>query len=957
MTQSLADRQASTPLFGSNAPFVEELYERYLADPGSVAAAWRDYFAVIRGVSAEVAHGPIVQALEKRTAAPRVAPLANGSEHSAKQGAVSRLIQVYANRGHLIADVDPLGLQVRVIPRVLDPAYFGLGSEDLDKEFFTGSRTDSIPIRLRLRAIVEQLHGIYCGHVGAEFAHVSDSEERIWLQDSFQDGRVQHRFTIEEKKNILWQLTAAEGLERYLHTKYVGQKRFSLEGGDSLIPLLDDLIQQGGSMQVEEAVIGMAHRGRLNVLVNLLGKSPKDLFSEFEGQYDLTKLKGSGDVKYHKGFSSDLKTPGGNLHVALAFNPSHLEVVNAVVEGSVRARQERRDDAAGARVLPILVHGDAAFAGQGVVMETMQLSQARGFFTGGTLHIVINNQVGFTTSEPSDARSTLYCSDVAKIIEAPIFHVNADDPEAVCFVARVALAYRMKFRKDVVIDLFCYRRHGHNEADEPAATQPMMYQAIRKKPTSRQLYAEQLQREGVLHQAEAAAMIEQYRRGLDEGQPQARAALGLIGNKFTVDWTRYLGADWSDPVETAVKLDRLHALGQAIVTYPEDWKLHPRVLAIMQTRAKMLAGEQPLDWGCAETLAYASLLQQGEAVRLTGQDSGRGTFFHRHAVLHDQVTGRTFVPLQHLAKNQPTFTITDSVLSEEAVMGFEYGFSTTEPGCLTIWEGQFGDFCNGAQVIIDQFICSGEAKWGRLSGLTLLLPHGYEGQGPEHSSARLERFLQLCAEYNMQVCVPSTPAQMFHMLRRQQLRALRKPLIVMTPKSLLRHPLAVSDLAELANGAFCNIIDEIDDIKPAKVVRLVFCSGKVYFDLLKARREANLDNVAVLRIEQLYPFPTAEYEALIRKYTQAREVIWCQEEPQNQGSWYQIRHRLQAGLGPQDQLLYSGRAGAAAPATGIHALHEQQQKRLVAAALQGAVADEAFTQTTRIKTGLVRKIP
>jgi 2-oxoglutarate dehydrogenase E1 component len=469
------------------------------------------------------------------------------------------LIQVYANRGHLIADVDPLGLQVRVIPRVLDPAYFGLGSEDLDKEFFTGSRTDSIPIRLRLRAIVEQLHGIYCGHVGAEFAHVSDSEERIWLQDSFQDGRVQHRFTIEEKKNILWQLTAAEGLERYLHTKYVGQKRFSLEGGDSLIPLLDDLIQQGGSMQVEEAVIGMAHRGRLNVLVNLLGKSPKDLFSEFEGQYDLTKLKGSGDVKYHKGFSSDLKTPGGNLHVALAFNPSHLEVVNAVVEGSVRARQERRDDAAGARVLPILVHGDAAFAGQGVVMETMQLSQARGFFTGGTLHIVINNQVGFTTSEPSDARSTLYCSDVAKIIEAPIFHVNADDPEAVCFVARVALAYRMKFRKDVVIDLFCYRRHGHNEADEPAATQPMMYQAIRKKPTSRQLYAEQLQREGVLHQAEAAAMIEQYRRGLDEGQPQARAALGLIGNKFTVDWTRYLGADWSDPVETAVKLDRLHA--------------------------------------------------------------------------------------------------------------------------------------------------------------------------------------------------------------------------------------------------------------------------------------------------------------------------------------------------------------------------------------------------------------
>jgi 2-oxoglutarate dehydrogenase E1 component len=692
----------------------------------------------------------------------------------------------------------------------------------------------------------------------------------------------------------------------------------------------------------------MAHRGRLNVLVNLLGKSPKDLFSEFEGQYDLAKLRGSGDVKYHKGFSSDLKTGSGNVHVALAFNPSHLEVVNAVVEGSVRARQERRGDALGDKVLPVQIHGDAAFAGQGVVMETLQLSQARGFYTGGSVHLIINNQVGFTTSDPHDARSTLYCSDVAKMVEAPIFHVNADDPEAVCFVARFALEYRMKFHKDVVIDLVCYRRHGHNEADEPAATQPLMYQIIRKKPTARQLYADKLTAEGVLTAAQAAAMMEQYRDGLDAGKPQARAALGLIGNKYTVDWSEYLGADWSEPVKNAVDMGRLRALGKAITTYPADWTLHPRVLAIMQARERMVSGDLALDWGCAENLAYASLVQEGYPIRLTGQDSGRGTFFHRHAVLHDQVTGRSYIPLQHLATNQPTFTVIDSVLSEEAVMGFEYGFSTTEPHCLTIWEAQFGDFGNGAQVVIDQFISSGEAKWGRLSGITLFLPHGYEGQGPEHSSARLERFLQLCAEYNMQVCVPSTPAQMFHMLRRQMVRPLRKPLIVMTPKSLLRHPLSVSRLEELGTGGFNPVIDEIDDVKPSAVTRIVLCSGKVYFDLLKSRREVKAESVAIVRLEQLYPFPSEEYEAILRKYSNAREIVWCQEEPQNQGSWYQIRHRLQSKLGAKHELLYAGRAGAAAPATGISALHEQQQKNLVTAALQGVPPEETSRQTMRL---------
>jgi 2-oxoglutarate dehydrogenase E1 component len=957
MSDSLADQFATTALYGGNADFVEDLYEQFLKDPASVEPGWARYFAgLARGVAPASAAGTHRQIRERLAAqlqrpvagAPARASGESAGAASAKQAAVSRLIQVYANRGHLIANLDPLGLSPRDMPYILDPKYFGLSDADMETEFFTGSRTAALPARSKLNDILATLKFIYCDTIGAEFAHVSDTEERLWLQDNFQAERIQHRFSAEEKKNILWQLTAAEGLERYLHTKYVGQKRFSLEGGDSLIPLLDELVQQEGRFGIEETVIGMAHRGRLNVLVNLLGKSPKDLFIEFEGQYDLKKLRGSGDVKYHKGFSADLKTPAGNVHVALAFNPSHLEVVNPVVEGSVRARQERRGDVKGDKVLAVQIHGDAAFAGQGVVMETMQLSQAPGFYTGGSVHIIINNQVGFTTSNPRDARSTLYCSDVAKMIEAPIFHVNADDPEAVCFVTHFALAYRRKFHKDVVIDLVCYRRHGHNEADEPAATQPLMYQVIRKKPTARQLYADKLAGAGVLSAADAAAMMDQYRTGLDEGKPQARAALGLIGNKYTVDWSEYLGADWSEPVKTAVDMQRLRALGKAITTYPADWTLQPRVLAIMRARERMVAGELALDWGCAENLAYASLIQEGYPVRLTGQDSGRGTFFHRHAVLHDQTTGKTYVPLQHLGTSQPTFTVTDSVLSEEAVMGFEYGFSTTEPHCLTIWEGQFGDFANGAQVIIDQFISSGEAKWGRLSGLTLFLPHGYEGQGPEHSSARLERFLQLCAEYNIQVCVPSTPAQMFHMLRRQMVRPLRKPLIIMTPKSLLRHPLSVSRLEELAGGGFKTIIDDVDDPDASAVTRVVLCSGKVYFDLLKARRDAKINAVAIVRLEQMYPFPSEEYEAILRKYENAREIVWCQEEPQNQGGWYQIRHRLQAPLGPKDELLYAGRGGAAAPATGISSLHEQQQKNLVTAALQGVPPEETSRQTMRL---------
>jgi 2-oxoglutarate dehydrogenase E1 component len=936
-----------TPLYGGNADFLDALYEQYLRDPGSVAEGWRRYFAQLAPGGTERAHGSVREAITQRALAGRSAAGGAAPAADARQAAVSRLIQVWTNRGHLVANIDPLALAPRPRPKVLELGYFGLAPADLEQEFFTGSRISAVPKRMKLRDILAQLERIYGGNIGAEFAHVSESEERLWLQDEFQQGRLTGSFSNEERRDILWQLSAAEGLERYLHTKYVGQKRFSLEGADAFIPLLDDLIQRAGAAGVEEVVIGMAHRGRLNVLVNILGKSPGELFSEFEGAYDPKRLKGSGDVKYHKGFSADLRTPSGNVHTVLAFNPSHLEVVDPVVEGSVRARQERRGDARGERVLPLLVHGDAAFAGQGVVMETLQLSQARGFATGGTVHVIINNQVGFTTSDPADARSTMYASDVAKMLEVPIFHVNADDAEAVVFVTRLALNYRTRFRKDVVIDLVCYRRHGHNEADEPAATQPAMYRVIRQHPTARRRYADTLIGQGVLSEADAEAMLGQYRAGLDAGRPQARASLGMIGNTYTVDWSSYAQADWTERVATGVPLARLQSLGARLTTYPEGFVLHPRVAQVLANRRRMLQGEQPLDWGCAETLAYASLVEDGHAIRISGQDSGRGTFFHRHAVLHDQSTDATWIPLQHLAVPQPRVQVIDSVLSEEAVLGFEYGYSTTEPKSLVVWEAQYGDFANGAQVIIDQFISSGEAKWERFCGLALLLPHGYEGAGPEHSSARLERFLQLCAENNMQVCVPSTPAQMFHMVRRQMLQSFRKPLIVMTPKSLLRSDLAVSSLEELTRGAFARLIGEIDDIPAAGVRRLVFCSGKVYYDLLRARRKESLRDVALVRVEQLYPFPSEEYQAILNRYPEARELVWCQEEPQNQGAWYQIRHRLQELV--RRPVLYAGRAPAAAPATGIGKIHEVEQQALVSAALHSTTTEESGRDTQRLK--------
>jgi 2-oxoglutarate dehydrogenase E1 component len=964
MSKSLQEQYASSPLFGMNAAAVEAMYEQFLENPGSVPQSWRAYFDSLEGRKNDVPHSPVVRQIAETTSASarnrsngKAGAVRSSSPGAAseKQASVSRLIQVYSLRGHQIADLDPLGLMERPVPGVLKLDYLGLSEADMDTEFVTGGLAGTGNRRMKLRDILVLLQKIYCGKIGAEFAHMSRSRERLWLRKHFEQGIVAPGLSREERLWILEQLTSAEGIERYLHTRFVGQKRFSLEGGESLIPMLDDLIQRGGASGIHEFVIGMAHRGRINVLVNVLGKPPEELFEEFEGNVDPDELRGSGDVKYHKGFSADMKTRGGNVHIALAFNPSHLEIVDPVVEGSVRARQQRRGDFERSEVLPVLIHGDAAFAAQGVVAETFQLSQTNGFRTGGTVHIVINNQIGFTTSRPSDARSTPYCTDIAKMIEAPIFHVNGDDPEAAIFVTRLALEYRQRYKKDVVIDLVCYRRHGHNEADEPSATQPVMYGTIRKHKTTRELYADRLIDGGLIDKEGVATLQESYRDRLDRGEPVPKSSLGLIGNEYTVDWSRYLDASWDEEVDTTLAVAKVAELSKKITALPPGFVLHGRVKRIIDERVRMGAGEIDMDWGFAETMAYAGLIDDGYDCRVTGQDTSRGTFFHRHAVLHNQRNREEFIPLQTISDRPSAFRVIDSLLSEAAVMGFEYGYATTEPGTLVVWEAQFGDFANGAQVVIDQFISSGEAKWGRLCGLTLFLPHGYEGQGPEHSSARLERFLQLCAENNMQVCVPSTPAQMFHMLRRQMLRPYRKPLVVMTPKSLLRHKLSVSPLSDLSEGQFHLVIPEVEEIDREAVKRLVFCSGKVYYDLLQARRSQELSDVALIRIEQLYPFPIDRYEAQIQSYPNAEAVVWCQEEPQNQGAWYQIRHRLQEPLNDRQQLYYAGRESAAAPASGVLKLHIQQQQELVEAALGIEIAasesDGTVDKPKKKKTG------
>ena len=934
--------QSNSYLFGGNAPYVEELYEAYLQNPSSVPDNWRAYFDAMQNVPAvdgsnsrDIPHAPIVASFAERAKQGPIKTIVASadSDMGRKRVAATQLIAAYRNIGTHWADLDPLKRQERPPLPDLDPAFYGFSEADLDI-VFNASNTYFGKESMSLRELLNNLRETYCGTIGAEFMYVSDQAQKRWWQERLETTRSKPVFTLEKKKHILDRLTASEGLERFLHTKYVGQKRFSLEGGESFIAAMDELIQHSGSKGVQEIVIGMAHRGRLNVLVNTLGKMPADLFAEFEGKHvdDLP----AGDVKYHKGFSSDVSTEGGPVHLSLAFNPSHLEIVNPVVEGSSKARQERRGEAGHKEVLPVQVHGDAAFAGQGVVMETLNLAQTRGYGTGGTMHIVINNQIGFTTSDPRDARSTLYCTDVVKMIEAPVLHVNGDDPEAVVYAMQLAVDFRMEFKKDVVVDIICFRKLGHNEQDTPAVTQPLMYKKIGQHPGTRRLYADKLAAQNLVPADFGDEKVKEYRAAMDAGKHTADPVLSNFKNKFAVDWMPFLNRKWTDAADTAVPVTELKRLAERITTIPEHLKLHPLVEKVIKDRANMGRGDQPLDWGMGEHLAFASLVASGYPVRITGQDAGRGTFTHRHSVLHDQGRERwdagSYVPLQNVSENQAPFTVIDSVLSEEAVLGFEYGYSTAEPNALVIWEAQFGDFVNGAQVVIDQFISSGEVKWGRASGLTMMLPHGYEGQGPEHSSARIERFLQLCADHNIQVVQPTTPAQIFHLLRRQMIRLFRKPLVIMTPKSLLRNKDAVSPLSDLAKGHFETVIPDHEELNASKVKRVIMCSGKVYYDLVNTRKERGATDTAIIRLEQLYPFPHKAVAAELKKYPGVTEILWCQDEPQNQGAWFFVQHYIMENMTEGQKLGYAGRPASASPAVGYYAKHNEQQKALLDAA-------------------------
>ena len=922
----------SSHLYGGNVAYVEELYEAYLDDVTSVPEEWREVFEQlpkVEGVDVETKHSQVRAEFAKLAKNKhREVVVAEGGQGDPKQIKVLQLINAFRFRGHQNANLDPLGIWKRERVRDLELDFHGLSEDDFDTEFYVGSFAAGGEM-MKLGDLYKALKATYCGSIGAEYMHITSTEEKRWLQQRLESVQARPQFDSKTKQRILKGLIAADGLEKYLGSKFPGAKRFSLEGGDALVPMLKELIHRAGESGQQEAVIGMAHRGRLNVLVNVLGKNPSALFDEFAGKHDDTL--GSGDVKYHMGYSSDFATEGGSVHMALAFNPSHLEIVNPVVMGSVRARLDRLECESGSKALPITIHGDSAIAGQGCVQETFNMSQTNAFKVGGSVRIVVNNQVGFTTSKQDDTRSTDYCTDIAKMVQSPIFHVNSDDPEAVALVTQIALDFRNQFKRDVVIDLVCYRRHGHNEADEPSATQPLMYKKIKKHPVPRQIYADQLVSEGVLSEKEIKKLADDYRNGLDEGNCVVEEI--EPETKHSSDWSKFVGHDWDTEYETHIPVEKLKELGEKVASYPEDHQAQSRVKKIYDDRKAMAAGEKKLDWGMAETLAYATMVEQGTDIRLTGQDSGRGTFFHRHAVVHNQEDASTYLPLQHIKEDQGKFEVYDSVLSEEAVLAFEYGYATAEPTSLVMWEAQFGDFANGAQVVFDQFLSSGEQKWGRLCGLTCLLPHGYEGQGPEHSSARLERFLQLCADHNMQVCVPSTPAQVYAMLRRQSVRPLRRPLIVMTPKSLLRHPLAVSTLEELSEGVFHNMIDEIDDIDAKNVERVVFCSGKVYYELLQERRKQELDNIAIVRVEQLYPFPHQEMADIIERYSHVKDFVWCQEEPQNQGAWYCSQHHFWQAIPQGANLTYAGRNASASPACGYMSVHTKEQQALVADAL------------------------
>lgn len=928
----------NTYLFGGNAPYVEEMYENYLSNPGSVPDSWRSYFDALQHVPAvdgsdakDVPHLPVVNAFAERAKSgqTRVVVASADLEMGRKRTSVQQLISAYRNVGARWADLDPLKRTERDKIPELDPSFYGLTDADQETVFNT-SNTFFGKETMSLRELMNALRETYCGTIGAEYMYATDQNQKRWWQQKLESIRSKPSLSKEKKLHILDRLSAAEGLERFLHTKYVGQKRFSLEGGESFIASMDELIQRSGQLGIQEVVIGMAHRGRLNVLVNSLGKVPADLFAEFE--HTAPEDLPSGDVKYHQGFSSDVTTPGGPVHLTLAFNPSHLEIVNPVVEGSVRARMDRRADPKGLQVLPVLVHGDAAFAGQGVVMETLALAETRGYSTGGTVHLVINNQIGFTTSDPRDSRSTLYCTDVVKMIDAPVLHVNGDDPEAVVLATQLALDFRMEFHKDVVVDIICFRKLGHNEQDTPAMTQPLMYKKIAQHPGTRKLYADKLQAQG-MGDTLGDDMVKATRAALDAGKSTFDPVLTNFKSKYAVDWAPYLGKKWTDAGDTAIPMSEWKRLAEKITTIPATVTPHPLVKKVYDDRAAMGRGDVPVDWGMGEHMAFASLVASGYPVRLSGEDCGRGTFTHRHAVIHDQNREKfdtgTYVPLQNVTDNQAPFVVIDSILSEEAVLAFEYGYASNDPNTLVIWEAQFGDFANGAQVVIDQFIASGEVKWGRVNGITLMLPHGYEGQGPEHSSARLERFMQLSADTNMQVVQPTTASQIFHILRRQMVRNLRKPLIIMTPKSLLRAKDAASPLSEFTKGNFQTVIPENKELKADKVKRIVACSGKVYYDLVRKREEKGHDDVALIRVEQLYPFPHKAFATELKKYPNATDIVWCQDEPQNQGAWFFVQHYIHENMLEGQKLGYSGRAASASPAAGYSHLHQEQQKVLV----------------------------
>lgn len=942
MPDSMEQMWSTAHISGGNAAYVEELYDTYLHDPNAIPEEWREYFDQLPRIGQNTAHDTPHSVVREQFRLLAKYPPKGGdgvspahaatAAHDHKQVSVVQLMQAYRSRGHTKANIDPLGLLKNSLDEYLQLHYHGLTPGELDSTYnasnlFFGYESTT------LKNILADLEATYCGNIGYEVTHIADADEVKWLQHRIESSRGRPSYSKEVKLRVLQSLTAAEGLEKHLDSKYPGTKRFGLEGGESFIPLIDGLIKRAGTYGAKEIVLGMAHRGRLNTLVNIFGKKPADLFDEFEGK---KLVDTSGDVKYHQGFSSNVMTPGGELHLAMAFNPSHLEIVAPVVEGSVRARQDRRHDKTGDLVVPINVHGDASFSGQGVVFEILQMSQTRAYKTGGTIHVVINNQVGFTTSNPLDARSTPYCTDLAKFVGAPVFHVNGDDPEAVLFVTQLAMDYRYEFKKDVVIDLVCYRRRGHNETDEPSATQPLMYQAIKAHKTTRTLYADQLVAEGVVTKDAADGMAKEYRAALDRGDHVADGLVSEPDKSLFVDWTPYLGHDWADVADTGYDMKKLQSIAHKTCAIPDGVKVQRQVQKIYEDRNKMASGSLAINWGMAELLAYATLIEQGSSIRITGQDVGRGTFSHRHAVIHNQKDGERYVPLQNLFEGQGKFQIHDSLLSEEAVLAFEFGYASTKPDTLVIWEAQFGDFANGAQVVIDQFITSGEHKWGRLCGLTMLLPHGYEGQGPEHSSARLERFMQLCAEHNIQVCIPTTPAQVFHMLRRQVIRPMRRPLVVMSPKWILRHKLATSSIDELANGKFHNVLTD-DQIHPDKVKKIVFCSGKIYYHLLEARMENDQDDVAFIRLEQLYPFPKAELLQVLKPFKNVKEVVWCQEEPRNQGAWFQIKHRFEDILTETHldmPIEYVGRISSAAPAAGYMSVHLEEQKQIVDAALR-----------------------